>query len=298
MPVIEAIAGRTRDLGGFSVARVLPAPRRRSLGPFVFFDEMGPALFAQGTGIDVRPHPHIGLATVTYLFDGGLTHRDSLGTVIDIAPGAVNWMTAGRGIVHSERSPAGLRAAGHRMHGIQTWLALPVAQAEVAPAFAHHPADTLPAITLDGARRVLIAGSAFHAAAPVKVASPMFYIHVEAQAGAEVHLPDEHEERGVYVVSGAIEIDGARHGPGQILVFEPGAPALFRALEPSVAMLLGGAPLDGPRHIEWNFVSHSPERIEQAKADWRAGRFPMVPGETEFIPLPGEAPPVAVTNYP
>ncbi len=286
MPVLQTITGRARDLGGFSVARVLPAPQRRALGPFVFFDEMGPADFAAGTGIDVRPHPHIGLATVTYLFEGGLTHRDSLGTVIDILPGAVNWMTAGRGIVHSERSPAGLRAAGHRMHGIQSWLALPVGHEEDAPAFAHHPADTLPAITLDGARRVLIAGTAFHAASPVRTLSPLFYMHVEAEAGATVHLPHEHEERGVHVVSGAIAIDGSRYEAGQIVVFEPGAPAVWQALEPTRAMLLGGAPLDGPRHIDWNFVSHSPERIEAAKADWRAGRFPMVPGESEFIPLP------------
>ncbi len=286
MTIIQSIAGRPRDLGGFSVSRVLPAPQRRALGPFVFFDEMGPAVFAPGTGIDVRPHPHIGLATVTYLFEGGLTHRDSLGTVIDIAPGAVNWMTAGRGIAHSERSPAGLRAAGHRMHGIQSWVALPVAHEEDAPSFAHHPADTLPSLTIDGAKRTLIAGSAFHAVSPVLALSPMFYVAVEAEAGATVYLPDEHEERGVYVVSGTIAIDGARHEAGQILVFAPGETVMFTVLEAGRAMLLGGARLDGERHIEWNFVSHSPARIETAKADWRAGRFPSVPGETEFIPLP------------
>ncbi len=286
MPVIESIAGRTRDLGGFSVSRVLPYPQRRAVGPFVFFDEMGPANFVPGTGIDVRPHPHIGLATVTYLFEGAISHRDSLGTVIDIAPGAVNWMTAGRGITHSERSPAGLRAAGHRLHGIQSWVALPIAHEEDAPAFAHHPADSLPAITIDGARRVLIAGTAFGAVSPVAVASPMFYIHVEADAGAEVYLPHEHEERAVHIVSGAIEIDGVRHEAGQMLVFEADAEAKWRALEPTRAMLLGGAKLDGERHIEWNFVHHSQERIEAAKADWRAGRFARVPGDDEYIPLP------------
>ncbi len=286
MTIIQTLAGHARDLGGFSVSRVLPQAQRRALGPFVFFDQMGPADFPAGAGIDVRPHPHIGLATVTYLFEGGLTHRDSLGTVIDIAPGAVNWMTAGHGIAHSERSPAGLRAAGHRMHGIQSWVALPVAHEEDAPGFAHHPADTLPSITSDGATRTLIAGSAFGAVSPVNVLSPMFYIAVEADAGATVHLPEEHEERGVYVVSGAITIDGVRHEPGQLLVFEPGTTAMFAVIEPGRMMLLGGAALDGERHIEWNFVSHSQERIERAKADWRAGRFPLVPGESEFIPLP------------
>ena len=288
MPVIGIVAGRPRDLGGFGVARVLPSPQQRSVGPFVFFDEMGPADFAAGAGIDVRPHPHIGLATVTYLFDGGLTHRDSLGTVIDITPGAVNWMTAGRGITHSERSPAGLRAAGHRMHGIQAWVALPVTNEEDAPSFAHHPADTLPSIVLDGARRTLIAGAAFQTSGPVAVASPLFYIDVEADAGAGVWLPADHEERAVYVASGTIEIEGATYEAGRMMVFEPGKAAFWQARTPVRAMLLGGAKLDGDRHLEWNFVSHSAERIETAKADWRAGRFPMVPGEDELIPLPPE----------
>lgn len=296
MTVIQSIVGQSRDLGGFSVSRVLPSAKRRALGPFVFFDQMGPADFAPGQGIDVRPHPHIGLATVTYLFEGGLTHRDSLGTAIDILPGAVNWMTAGRGIAHSERSPDAMRAAGHRMHGIQSWVALPVGHEEDEPSFVHHPADTLPSIDIHGARRVLIAGSAFHASSPVAVASPMFYIHVEAETGADVYLPDDHEERGVHIVSGAIEIDGQRYEAGQILVFEPGKTARWIALEPTRAMMLGGAPLDGPRHIEWNFVSHSQDRIERAKADWVAGKFPRVPDETEFIPLPEPA--KAVTFQP
>jgi redox-sensitive bicupin YhaK (pirin superfamily) len=285
MPIIASIAGRTRDLGGFSVARVLPAPQRRSLGPFVFFDEMGPADFAPGQGIDVRPHPHIGLATVTYLFAGGLGHRDSLGTVIDIAPGAVNWMTAGRGIVHSERTPPALRAAGHHMHGIQSWVALPVAHAEDAPAFVHHPADTLPVIDLPGGRATVIAGSMFGVTSPVQFPHPIIYAEVRLDAGARVDLPAAWGERGVYPVSGGGMIDGAALAAGSLAVL--GADdAVLVAETPLHAMILGGAPFPEPRHIEWNFVSHSLDRIETAKADWQAGRFPQVPGETEFIPLP------------
>lgn len=293
MTVTHVIAGRARDLGGFSVSRVLPSPELRLVGPFIFFDHLGPADFAPGAGIDVRPHPHIGLATVTYLFEGALGHRDSLGTVVDIAPGAVNWMTAGRGIVHSERTPPAQRAAGQRMHGIQSWVALPQNHAEDAPAFAHHPAATLPSIAFDGARRTLIAGTAFNATSPVNALSPMFYIDVDAEVGASVALPGDHEERAVYIVGGAIELDGVRYEAGRMIVLAPGGETAWRALEPVRAMLLGGAPMDGPRHIDWNFVGISPERIETAKADWRAGRFPRVPGETEFIPLPGDPAPVA-----
>lgn len=295
MTIIRAIAGRTRDLGGFSVARVLPSPMLRQVGPFVFFDHLGPADFAPGDGIDVRPHPHIGLATVTYLFEGELRHRDSLGTVADIAPGAVNWMTAGAGITHSERTPTAERAGGHRMHGIQSWVALPDDQLEIAPAFAHHPAATLPTISFDGARRTLIAGTAFHATSPVAVLSPMFYIDVEAETGARIELPGDHEERAVYVASGAIALDDVRHDAGQMLVFAPGEPVAWRALEPTRAMLLGGAAMP-PRHIFWNFVSPSLERIERAKADCRAGRFPTVPGETEFIQLPDDPPGVTAVS--
>jgi redox-sensitive bicupin YhaK (pirin superfamily) len=292
MKVQHVLHGNVRDLGGFSVSRVLPQAALRHVGPFVFFDHLGPADFAPGTGIDVRPHPHIGLATVTYLFDGALTHRDSLGTVIDIAPGAVNWMTAGRGIAHSERSPDGVRAAGHRMHGIQSWVALPDDHAEDEPTFAHHPADTLPLITFGGAKRTLIAGTAFHAVSPVAALSPMFYIDIEADAGASVALPSEHEERAVYVVSGAIDLDGIRYDAGAMVVLVPGGEVSWTALEPTRAMLLGGASL-GVRHIEWNFVSASTDRITRAKADWVAGRFPRVPDETEFIPLPGSPAAVA-----
>ena len=288
MTVTHVLTGNAHDLGGFGVARVLPQAALRHVGPFVFFDHLGPADFAPGTGIDVRPHPHIGLATVTYLFDGALSHRDSLGTVIDIAPRAVNWMTAGSGIVHSERTPPAQRAAGHRMHGIQSWVALPDGHAEDAPSFAHHPAATLPSIAFGGAKRTLIAGTAFHAASPVAALSPMFYVDIDAEAGASVALPGEHEERAVYIVSGAIDLGGVRYDAGRMVVLAPGGEIAWMALEPTRAMLLGGASL-GPRHIEWNFVSSSRERIEQAKADWQGDRFPRVPGESEFIPLPEPA---------
>ncbi len=292
MTVLHTLTGNVRDLGGFSVARVLPQAALRHVGPFVFFDHLGPADFAPGTGIDVRPHPHIGLATVTYLFEGSLGHRDSLGTVVDIEPGAVNWMTAGRGIAHSERTPPGARAAGQRMHGIQSWVALPDAHAEDAPAFAHHPAASLPSIAFGGAKRTLIAGTAFHATSPVNALSPMFYMDIDAEAGASVALPGEHEERAIYVVSGAIDLGGTRYDAGTMVVVAPGGETAFTTLEPTRAMLLGGASV-GPRHIEWNFVSASPDRIETAKADWVAGRFPRVPGEVEFIPLPGSPAAVA-----
>jgi redox-sensitive bicupin YhaK (pirin superfamily) len=285
MTIVQRIAGRARDLGGFSVARVLPAPQRRALGPFVFFDEMGPAVFAPGTGIDVRPHPHIGLSTVTYLFEGGLTHRDSLGTAMDITPGAVNWMTAGRGIVHSERSPAALRAAGHRMHGIQSWVALPVAHEEVEPAFVHHPADSLPRVALAGGEAVVIAGTMFGATSPVSFPHPIIYAEVKLAAGAALALDPAWGERGVYPVAGSGRIDGEALVVGELAVVGAGDAELV-AETPLHAMILGGAPFPEGRHIEWNFVSHSPARIEQAKADWEAGRFALVPGETEFIPLP------------
>jgi redox-sensitive bicupin YhaK (pirin superfamily) len=285
MTITQTIPGRSRDLGGFSVSRVLPAPQRRSLGPFVFFDEMGPADFAAGHGIDVRPHPHIGLATVTYLFAGGLTHRDSLGTVIDIAPGAVNWMTAGSGVAHSERSPEAMRAAGHHMHGIQSWVALPVAHAEDAPAFVRHPADSLPVVTLPGARLTIIAGTMFGATSPVRFPHPIIYAELHLEAGASLDLPAAWGERGVYPVSGDGRIGAGALTLGALAVVGDG-PATLTADTALHAMILGGAPFPEQRHIEWNFVSHSPERIAQAKADWTAGRFPTVPGETEFIPLP------------
>jgi len=290
--VLHTVHGTVRDLGGFSVARVLPQPALRHVGPFVFFDHLGPADFAPGTGIDVRPHPHIGLATVTYLFAGSLSHRDSLGTIVDIEPGAVNWMTAGRGITHSERTPAAARAAGQRMHGIQSWVALPDDHAEDAPAFAHHPAANLPSITFGGAKRTLIAGTAFGATSPVAALSPMFYVDIEAEINASVEVPAEYEERAIYVVSGAIGLDGTRFDAGTMVVVAAGGAIAWRAIEPTRAMLLGGASV-GSRRIEWNFVAAGQDRIDIAKADWAAGRFPRVPGETEFIPLPGSPAAVA-----
>jgi redox-sensitive bicupin YhaK (pirin superfamily) len=256
------------------------------VGPFIFFDHMGPAALAPGDGLDVRPHPHIGLATVTYLFDGEILHRDSVGSVQPIRPGDVNWMTAGRGIVHSERTPPGLRAAGTRVHGIQTWVALPRAHEETAPAFAHHPAATLPVVTLPGVAVRVIAGTALGARSPVDVFSPTLYAAAELAPGARLALPPEHEERAVYLVDGAASVAGVALEPGTMAVLAPGADAEVRADAASIVMLLGGAKMDGARFIWWNFVSSSRERIEQAKADWREDRFPPVPGETERIPLP------------
>lgn len=286
---------RTRDLGGFEVRRALPSARRRMVGPFVFFDQMGPAVFGAGIGLDVRPHPHIGLATVTYLFDGELVHRDSLGTVQVIRPGAVNWMTAGQGIVHSERTPAESRTGGGRLFGIQTWVALPRPAEESAPAFAHTPAEELPSVDGDGVRVRVIAGAIHGARSPVRVFSETLYADVALEPGARLEVPSEQEERAAYVVDGVVEESGASFAPGQLLVLRSGAQVVLRATAGARVLVLGGASMDGPRHIWWNFVSSSTERIEQAAADWTAGRFASVPGETEFIPLP-EQPRIA--QYP
>lgn len=281
------IDGRAHDLGdGFMVRRLLPYMKRRTVGPFIFFDHMGPAQFAPGTGIDVRPHPHIGLATVTYLFEGEIVHRDSLGVVQPIRPGDVNWMTAGRGIAHSERTGDETRARGGRLHGIQTWVALPREAEETAPAFHHHPAATLPNWTQDGARLRLILGTAYGRTAPAAVFSPIFYVDAALEAGATLNLPLDHEERGLYVAEGAVAVAGQRYETGQMAIFRPGNSIAVTAEAASRLMLFGGAPLDGPRHIWWNFVSSDRERIEQAKRDWAEGRFTPVPGESEFIPLP------------
>ena len=278
---------RTRDLGGFTVRRLLPAAERRMVGPFIFLDHMGPVRFEPGKGIDVRPHPHINLATVTYLFDGEILHRDSLGSVQPIRPGAVNWMTAGRGIVHSERSPIEMRKTGARAHGLQLWVALPREHEEMAPTFHHHPADSIPLVERPGARLRVVAGAAYGAHSPVGVLSPLFYVEARIDARAELALPDEYAGRALYIVEGAISCDGETHRAGAMLVFRAGVPAQFQALEASHVMLLGGAPLDGERHIFWNFVSSRSERIEQAKDDWRNRRFPSIPGDdVEFIPLP------------
>jgi redox-sensitive bicupin YhaK (pirin superfamily) len=281
------IEGRQRDLGGFSVRRLLPSAERRLIGPFIFLDHIGPAAFPPHAGLDVRPHPHINLATVTYLFEGRIVHRDSLGCHQDIRPGELNWMTAGRGIVHSERSDPADREAGVKLHGMQAWTALPRDAEEIAPAFAHHPAEALPDFTDGGAHLRLIAGTAYGLTSPVPTASPLFYVEARLQGGAALLMPTDHPERAAYVVEGAVWCEGARFVPGQLLVFHPDVPAELRAEEPSRLMLLGGAPLDGPRHIWWNFVSSRPERIEQAKQDWRDGRFGTIPGDDqEFIPLP------------
>jgi redox-sensitive bicupin YhaK (pirin superfamily) len=281
-----AITPQQRDLGGFSVRRLLPSAARRTVGPFVFFDHMGPAEFAPGHGIDVRPHPHIGLATVTYLFEGAIEHRDSLGTVQQITAGDVNWMTAGRGIVHSERSPADLRRSGYRMQGLQTWVALPRELERCEPAFVHYPAASLPVIDMPGVSMRLIAGSAFDRTSPVAVASSMFYIAVEMEAGASFVLPDEYEERAVYVLSGDISINSGPLGAMSMAVLAPSSPVTLYAQTPARLMLLGGAPLDGERFLWWNFVASNRAAIEEAGERWRQGGFDPVPGETEFIPLP------------
>lgn len=282
------IAGRPRSLGdGLDVRRLLPSAARRMVGPFIFVDHFGPVALAAGRGMDVRPHPHIHLATVTFLFEGEILHRDSLGSEQPIRPGAVNWMTAGRGIVHSERSTDAERKRGPRLHGMQLWVALPTAVEESAPSFHHHAADTLPTVEQPGARLRVLAGDAYGARSPVVVSSPLFYVEAVLDRGAELALPDGYRGRAAYVVSGAIDVDGAPHADGRMVVFSPDGPARLRALEPSRLMLLGGAPLDGERHIWWNFVSSSPERIERAKQQWRERNFGRIPGDdVEFIPLP------------
>jgi redox-sensitive bicupin YhaK (pirin superfamily) len=286
--VIESvIEQRRKDLGGFEVGRVLPAARRRMVGPFAFFDHMGPADFPAGIprSVDVRPHPHIGLATVTYLFDGQIVHRDSLASEQAILPGEVNWMTAGRGITHSERFERA-RAQGDHVHGIQAWVALPTEQEETEPAFYHHTAADLPTYEGEGLWARLIAGAAFGAQAKVRTLSPLFYVHWRLAAGARAQLPAEYPERAAYVASGAVEVEGERIGAGRMVVFAPGTPVLFTAETPAIVMLLGGEPV-GERFLEWNFVSSSRERIQQAKADWRAGRMKLPDLDNqEFIPLP------------
>jgi redox-sensitive bicupin YhaK (pirin superfamily) len=282
----EFHAPKIHDLGGFTVARALPNARRRSVGPFVFFDHIGPALLEGEQPVAVRPHPHIGLATVTYLWQGAMMHRDSLGSVQEINPGDVNWMTAGRGIVHSERTPERLRGKAHRFHGLQTWVALPREHEEVEPAFAHHPKSTLPVTAVDGAELTVVAGHAFGERSPVAVLSDTLYVSMDFEAGAQLRIPAEHGERALYPVGGQLLLDGLPLPNATLAVLEPGSRPLLRAVAKSRVMLLGGAPLDSPRFVWWNFVSSSRERIERAKHDWAHGRFDAVPGETEFIPLP------------
>jgi redox-sensitive bicupin YhaK (pirin superfamily) len=286
MAIQELIEGRERDLGGFFVRRVLPAAGRQMVGPFIFFDHLGPAQFEPGAGIDVRPHPHISLATVTYLFAGSLEHRDSLGNVREIRPGDVNWMTAGRGIAHSERTPRLARAAGESIHGIQSWVALPDGHEDVEPDFTHYPVSVLPGRKLGGVELAVIAGAAFGLRSPVATLWPTLYVHALFSAGAQLKIPAEHTERAVYLVQGDITVDGVALPEKQLAVLEPGSEPTLRARRDSRAMLLGGEHFSTPRHIWWNFVASTPERIEAAKARWANRRFAPVPGETEFIPLP------------
>jgi redox-sensitive bicupin YhaK (pirin superfamily) len=286
MAILRLINGRQRDLGGFSVRRVLPAEPQPMVGPFIFFDHLGPAQFEPGHGIDVRPHPHIALATVTYLFSGSLEHRDSLGNVREIRPGDVNWMTAGHGIAHSERTPRLARAAGERIHGIQSWVALPDGREDVEPEFTHYPAGVIPQRLLDGVTLAVIAGESLGLRSPVATLWPTLYVHAKFSAGAVLELPMEHEERAVYVVSGELTTDGSKIAEGELAVFAPGSKAALQANGETSAMLLGGARFPTPRLIWWNFVASSRERIENAKERWANREFPPVPGETEFIPLP------------
>ncbi|WP_419816338.1 pirin family protein [Glacieibacterium sp.] len=284
-----------RDLGdGFRVRRALPSAHRRMVGPFIFFDQMGPAAFDAGTGLDVRPHPHIGLATVTYLLDGEIMHRDSVGSVQAIRPGEVNWMTAGSGIVHSERTGAETRASGGKLFGLQTWIALPKAHEETAPTFAHHKAEAIPTTSADGTTLTVIVGESNGLRSPVATFSDMVYADIQLDRGSRYQLVAEHVERAVYVVSGSIEIIGqtGSFATGELVVFKPGAELVLKAVDAARLMLIGGEPLPEARQIFWNFVSSSADRIEQAKQDWRAGRFDKVPDEHEFIPLPEDPPAV------
>ncbi len=287
-PAVDVvITPHAKDLGGFSVRRALPAIERRSVGPFVFLDEMGPAEFAMGRGIDVRPHPHIGLATVTYLYEGRIIHRDSLGTVQAITPGDVNLMTAGRGIVHSERSDPEDRMTTRTMHGLQLWVALPHGHEEAAPSFIHYEASALPTTEIGAARIRVIAGAAFGLASPVETLSALFFADIALPAGRSLALDVDYAERAVYVVAGEMTIEGAAFRAGVMAVLHAGSAVVVTANADSKLAFLGGEPLDGPRHLWWNFVASSKDRIERAKVDWVRDRFGApVPGETEFIPLP------------
>ena len=286
MPLERIVTAREKEVGGLEVRRLLPHGDLRAVGPFVFLDHMGPAEFAPGAGLDVRPHPHIGLATVTWLFEGALLHRDSLGNRQVIRPGDLNWMTAGCGIVHSERTPAPEREAGHRLHGIQSWVALPVAHEETAPSFEHWPADSLPRLRSGDATVTVIAGEAFGRQSPARVFGPTLYCALELPAGGRVSLPPEHEERALYAVGGQLLVDGAPLEQRTLGLLPPGRQCVVEARGASRAMLLGGSPLDGPRVLSWNFVSSRRERIGQAERDWTAQRLGSIPGETDWIPLP------------
>ncbi len=285
-PVIDLlIEPKPRDLGEFSVRRTLPDRRRQRVGPFIFFDHMGPADFPPGKGVNVRSHPHIGLATVTYLFDGEILHRDSLGYVQPIRPGEVNWMTAGRGIVHSEKVTEAVLASGQHLHGLQIWVALPVEKEEIEPRFEHYTTEDIPVVERDDATMTIIIGSAFGQSSPVRTESTTVYVAVDAGAGGSIELPDA-EELAVYVVEGEVEIAGETIRGGVMAILSDERDARVNVKSSSRFMFVGGDALEGERKIWWNFVSSSPERMELAKQDWKAGRFDEVPGETDFIPLP------------
>jgi redox-sensitive bicupin YhaK (pirin superfamily) len=287
--ISQVIVPRTVDLGDFAVRRALPSARTRMVGPFIFFDHFGPAEFHAGNGLDVRPHPHIGLATVTYLFDGEIMHRDSLGTAMAIRPGEVNWMTAGRGIVHSERTRPERRVDGEPIHGLQMWVALPATKEEMEAGFAHHATAEFPVIKENGKNVRVVVGSLYGASSPVPTVHETIFGDVHLKAGTSLPLDADHEERAIYVIEGVVDIAGDKFEPGRLLVFKPGDAPTITAISNAHFVILGGAPMDGPRHIWWNFVSSRKERIEQAKADWKAGHFDKVPGdEIEFIPLPGK----------
>jgi redox-sensitive bicupin YhaK (pirin superfamily) len=283
----HVIVPRARDLGGFEVRRALPSAKRQMVGPFIFLDQMGPAEFLLSNGIDVRPHPHIGLATVTYLFEGEIYHRDSLGSAIAIRPGELNLMTAGGGIVHSERETTEARSRPRKLFGLQAWAALPKSHEEMAPVFAHHDASELPIVAGEGKEVRIVMGALYGARSPVGFPHPSVYADVRLEAGATLPLDPEYDERAIYIVAGEVEIAGERFAEGRLLTFRPGDRIAIRAAQPSRLVVLGGEPMDGPRHIWWNFVSSSKDRIEAAKADWMARKYPLVPGdEKEWIPLP------------
>ena len=286
MSILQVIGSRERDLGGFVVRRVLPAEGRQMVGPFIFFDHLGPTQFAPGFGVDVRPHPHIALATVTYLFAGSLEHRDSLGSVREIRPGDVNWMSAGRGIVHSERTPRAVRASGERVHGIQSWVALPDGQEDGEPSFVHYPASALPRRVADGVDLTIIAGEAFGLRSPVATLWPTLYAQAQFAQGATLDALPDHGERAVYVVQGELTVGEIPVKAGELAILAPETTPTLRAVGDTRAMLLGGERFPTPRHIWWNFGSSSQERIERAKERWERREFPGVPGESEFIPLP------------
>jgi redox-sensitive bicupin YhaK (pirin superfamily) len=286
MTSLQVIDSRERDLGGFVVRRILPFEGGRMVGPFIFFDHLGPTQFAPGFGIDVRPHPHIALATVTFLFAGSLEHRDSLGTVREIRPGDVNWMSAGRGIAHSERTPKAARVRGEYVHGIQSWVALPDGQEDGEPTFAHYPAAALPRRVSGGVDLTVVAGEAFERRSPVVTLWPTLYVHAQMASGATLEVPPDHGERAVYVVQGDLIVNETPVTVGQLAVLEPGKNSSLNATGDARLMLLGGERFPTPRYIWWNFVASSLTRIERAKEQWQGQQFPAVPGETEFIPLP------------